>query len=137
MTAVYRTIDIDSEPFDIGLDSENRQKTAFNFRVVKQPSDVFVEEIVGLLVTAGVGVFGTNIFASSKANIPSGAGPFLSIVETGGTAPERTQNEIGPPAYTRPSAQITVRATKYSEARTMARAAYNALVGVRNTNVPG
>lgn len=137
MTAVYRSIDIVSEPFDSGLDSENRAKVSFNFSAVKQPSDVFIEEIVGLFVTAGVGTYGTDIFAGSKANIPSGAGPFLSMIETGGVAPERTQNEIGPPAYQRPSAQITVRATKYSEARAMARAAYNALVGVRNANVPG
>lgn len=137
MTAWYREIEVVQEPMDLGLDGQQRSIVAFNINVVKRPSDTFLEELTQLLVTAGVGVFNTNIFNTSAADLPNGDGPFLTLVETGGTSPERTQNDIGPPAYPRPSAQVAVHGVTYAVSRAMARAAYNALVGIRNTNVTG
>lgn len=136
MSAWYREITPLQEPMDMGLDpTGNRARVGFNVFAIKGASDTFIEELVKLLTDAGVGTFGTNIFASTSAEIPVGAGPYLSIVETGGTSPERTQNSVAVPAYQRPTAQLVVRASTYSAARTMARAAYNALVGVRNQTV--
>ena len=97
----------------------------------------FAEDIVYLEEAAGVGTFGATIFATSKSVIPKGDGPFLSIRETGGTSPLRTQNSVAVPAYQRPSAQLVARASKPVDAKSMARAAYNALVGVRNRMVNG
>lgn len=86
----------------------------------------FLDEIVVQLVGAGVGVFGTNIFISSKAVIPTGAGPYLVLVETGGSGAVRTQNGT---ATERPTAQLSCRANSYASARAMLQAAYAALGG--------
>lgn len=85
----------------------------------------FLNEIIDRLEALGVGVEGSNIFASSKSAIPSGNGPYLTITETGGTGSAKTQNS----ATERPSAQILVRAASYAAARAMAKAAYDALGG--------
>lgn len=94
----------------------------------------FLDDLAARLVSRGVGVIGTSIFMSSKAQIPSGAGPYLSIAETGGSGPTRIQNKVTP-ATQRPTAQIAVRASSYPVARTMAKAAYDALDGIYNTTL--
>jgi hypothetical protein len=131
----YQEINPLQEPFDLGVDDLGRVRIAFNISVVKRPSDTFAEEIVKLLTTAGVGIAATNIFIGSGAAVSPGDGPYLNVVETGGLSPRRTHNSVATPAYTRPSAQIVARAKTYAAARTMARNAYNALVGVRNTTI--
>jgi hypothetical protein len=92
----------------------------------------FIDDLVTILQTARVGTLGRDIFASSKANIPTGAGPYISITESGGSGPENTHNSTDKPAYVRPNAQILTRATDYVIARNKAQAAYNALYPVRN-----
>jgi hypothetical protein len=91
-------------------------------------------DLVDLLTAASVGVFGTNMFYGAKAVIPPGAGPFLSIIMTGGMPPSRIQSQIQPPAYQQPGAQVTVRGTSYAALKTMLFAAYGAL-NVRNTEI--
>jgi hypothetical protein len=135
MTAWYQELNPTQEPFDIGLDKEGRALVSFNLTAVKSYSHRFLEELVSLLVAAGVGTFGSDIFIGAKARIPDGDGPFLSVLSRGGTTPLRTHNEIGPPAYQRPSAQIVARAKSSQAARGMAEDAYDALVGIRNQNV--
>lgn len=130
--ARYRQIKVLQEPFDLGLDSQGRQKYVFNIAVIKTPSDTFAEEMLQRFQDQSVGTRAVNLFWGSNAKIPTTDGPFLNLVETGGTEPERTQNEIFPPAYPRPSAQIVVRAKSTKAARLMSRAAYNAVAGVRN-----
>ncbi len=140
MTAWYREINVVDEPRDIGVDSEDRLRMSFNITTVKRPSDVFLEEIIGILVAAGVGTHGGasgDIFGTSKSNIPEGDGPFLALIETGGITPERTHNDISPPAYQRPGMQLVARAKNTGAARAMARSAYDAVVGIRNVIVVG
>lgn len=96
----------------------------------------FLDELAARLVAQGVGALGSNIMLGSRAVIPPGEGPFLTIIETGGSAPTRVHNKSGANTQ-RPTAQITVRAMKYPVALTMARAAYNALDGVFNTVLSG
>ena len=127
----YQKITMMQEPFDGGLDEKQRSKIIFNILATKTPSDTFLEEIANKLETAGVGTRNTSIFVSSSAVIPPGSGPYLSITETGGTGPLRIHNSASP-AQQRPGAQIVARAGDYSTARTMARAAYDALVVVVN-----
>lgn len=98
---------------------------------------MFLDELISVFVAAGVGTFNTNIFASTKANIPPGDGPYLSVVETGGSGPEDTHNSQKLPAYVRPNAQVVARAKSYSVARTMAGAAYAAVYPVKNQLVSG
>lgn len=97
---------------------------------------MFLDEIKDRLVAQGVGVYGSNIFLGSKAVIPTGSGPYLSLVETGGSAPTRIQNKESANTQ-RPTAQILVRATTYPAALNMSRAAYIALDGVYNTTLSG
>lgn len=96
----------------------------------------FDDDLVVLYVAAGVGVAGTTIFKSSKAAIPDGDGPYLSLTPTGGAGPKRTHNAVATPAYQRPSAQIVCRAKTWTAARAMARAAYSASF-VTNATVNG
>lgn len=96
----------------------------------------FLNEIAAKLAAAGVGTRGTNIFLSTDSNIPTDAGPYMTIVETGGTAPRFVHNHAG--AHTqRPTAQIAVRAADYPAARAMAKAAYDALNGLFNATLSG
>lgn len=120
------------EPFDMGLDPKTRLRYGFNIVVEKTPSSTFIEELVAILTAAQpTWRFGRDIYATSAASIPEGAGPYLEILETGGPGGVRIQNQI-PPAYMRPGAQIVVRAKDPAAARTMASAAYNALAAVSN-----
>ena len=94
---------------------------------------MFLDDLIKLLEDQGVGVGGTNIFGSSLARIPAGDGPYLSVTETGGGGPEGTHNAAAQgrlPAYQRPNAQLYFRAKTYIAARTMADAAYAAIVRV-------
>lgn len=145
MTTYYREINpVGDAEQDIGHDEAGRQMLVFNIDVVCRPTGEFVEEIARILVDGGVGTLATDIFLTSEADIPSGTGPYLSIVDTGGSEPERTHNTISPPAYERRSASITTRAAHdesrgepngFKAAREMSRAAYLALAGVRNQEV--
>lgn len=96
----------------------------------------FLDEIAARLVAQGVGVINTSIFTGGFASVPSGPGPFISIIETGGFGPTRIQNIPGA-ATQRPSAQVVVRAADYPTARAKAKLAYLALDGVFNTSVGG
>lgn len=102
---------------------------------------MFADDIVTILEAAGVGVRASTIFVGSKASLPT-PGPssdvaFITLVVTGGSAPEGTHNSIDVPGYVRPSAQVVARATHYSAAEAMAQAAYVALFPVRNRFVNG
>ena len=134
----YQRIDPVQHFIDLGLDESGRQVIGFNIAAVKESSDTFRQEITNQLVASGVGTFaGVNgdIFRGALSKIPSSGGPYLHLRETGGAGPMHTQNEINPPAVQRPSMMLTARATEYSVADVMIRAAYTALVGVRNTDL--
>jgi hypothetical protein len=96
----------------------------------------FLDEVAAKLVAAGVGTLGANIFLGSKAVIPPDDGPYLSLIETGGTGPTRVHNEAT--AHTqRPTAQIVARAKSYSVARAKVKEAYDALDGLFNVTLSG
>ncbi len=96
----------------------------------------FLDEVAAYLAAQGVGTVGSNIFLGSKASIPEGSGPYLTLVETGGMAPTRVQNKTSGNTQ-RPTAQVAVRASTYNVARMMLKAAYTALDGVFNTTLSG
>lgn len=134
MTAFYREINPIQEPTDRGVDTNERAVVVFNVNVVKSPSETVLEEIAKILVDAGVGVKNSDLFASTKARIPTGDGPYITLVETGGTFPIWKQNS-NTPSEQRPSIQITVRAggnTPYETAKSKAVEAYNALIVIKN-----
>lgn len=85
-----------------------------------------LDEIAARLVAQGVGTVGSNIFLGSKAVIPAGDGPYISLTETGGMFSIRTHN--GTPVA-QPTAQILCRAENYMTCRTKLKAAFDALGG--------
>jgi len=85
----------------------------------------FLDEIAARIVSEGAGTLGQDLFLSTKANIPSGDGPYTSLIETGGATSRRTR--LRPTQ--RPSAQIMVRASTYPAARAQAVAVQAALGG--------
>lgn len=100
-------------------------------------------DLVTLCEGAGVGTHNVNIFTTTKSSPPilaSGAAS-LSIIETGGEKPERTNTtrvqggtvqRVTTDAYRKPSAIFISRASTPAAAEAMARAAYDAVTGFRN-----
>jgi hypothetical protein len=94
---------------------------------------MWVDDIATVLVAAAVGTQNASIFTSTKAEIPTGNGPYLSIIETPGLPPVRMYSAVPNTVdYKQPAAQILVRARNAGDAFTMARAAWNALAAIRN-----
>ena len=124
------------EPFDVGPDENGRAQFSCNFLALKRPSATFVQEILALLEEAEVGTRAVTLFGSSQVALPGPevAGPFLVVRATGGTAPQGTHND-GAGAYRQPGLQVLVHALDAAAAETMALAAYDALVGVRNVGL--
>jgi len=107
----------------------------------------WLNDVESLLVAAGVGTPGLNIFTSTAAKVPTGAGPYLSMIEYPGDRPVRTHDTApGAPneienfegdAYHEPAAQILTRADTYRKAKEMAVKAYRALNRIRNQEING
>ena len=95
-----------------------------------------LDDLAAKLVADGVAVLSSNLFLGSKAVIPSGDGPYISLNETGGVAPTRVQNKAA--ANTRrPTVQVLTRAKSYVDAKAKADAAYASLDGVFNATLNG
>jgi hypothetical protein len=91
-----------------------------------------LDEIKARLVAQAV-LPDASILKTGRAVIPPGDGPYISLVETGGTGAARTQNDT---ATERPSVSITSRAKTAQAARAALKAAYDALGGANGlTNV--
>jgi hypothetical protein len=137
MSVFYQSIKARQRPRGLGADPDGRAMLVFNIDVRKRPSTTFLEELVKILTTAGVGTFNTNIFAGEAARIPSGdsPGPFLLLVDTSSLSDHETHNALPGGSYEQPSASVTVIARTYVAARTMALAAHGALRVVRNQDV--
>lgn len=97
---------------------------------------MFSEEATYLLVNGGVGVANTNIFVSSKASIPAGDGPFMSLIVGGGTV-EPTHNQRTLPAYVHVPLQLFVRGSSYPACYTMLMMALAVLYPIQNRLVLG
>lgn len=98
---------------------------------------MITDELAAKLVASGVGVLAKSIFIGSRTALPNGAGPYLTLIETGGYFPLRTHNSVSVPAYQRPTFQIMCRAATYPAARLMCQNAYDAFAGVRNELLSG
>lgn len=94
----------------------------------------WMDDLKTLIVAAGAPA--ANVFKSSQAKIPPTGGPYISIIETGGTNPDRTQNVDGD-AYENPSAMILARGTDYEAARTLLSTIYTFVGKVQNQTVNG
>ena len=120
-------------PFPFRVDDNNRVVFSVNFTgLAAGPVDQWEEELVKVLSDASLATLGTDTFIGPAAVVPVGAGPFMTVIDTGGREPLETHDGLD---YERLSAQVTVRASKYRTARTRALAIWRALDGVRDQTV--
>jgi len=133
----YKWIKTTNEPADVlGVDEKGRIQYSFNVMANKVSSQTFLEEMISVLVNAGVGVLNITLFGSSVARLPDDPSKwFVTLRETGGAPPERTHNQTSPPAYVQPAAQVIIHAPTTSVAKATAWAAYNALAAVKNVTI--
>jgi minor capsid protein len=98
-------------------------------------------DVITLIVTANLGTYSPTdagtILKGSKSVIPAGAGPFITLTETGGSDVEGTHNLTTVPAYVKPTVQVVVRASSYDVAFARAQAIYNLIYPIRNRMVNG
>lgn len=72
------------------------------------------DDLIYLLERGGLGLtYSTNLFKGPKAIMPTGNGPYVSLIKAGGFGAEGTHNSPDVPAYERPTVQIVTRATDY------------------------
>jgi hypothetical protein len=123
-----------SQPRDAGLDGKQRQVFSFTVLFTKHASGTFAEEVVALLKNAGVAEPNVDLFMGSKAAVPIDAGPYVHLMESGGTSNERVHN-AGNPGYERPGLIVRVYADDYLVCRDKAKQAFDTLVPVSNQTV--
>lgn len=129
----YLSITSVQRPFPFDVDDNNRVIFAVNFEAVAAAAvDKWEEELADKIVDAGLGTLGTDLFIGPKATIPTGDGPYIFIIDTGGTAPTETHDGS---RYERLSAQVTVRAKSYATARTRILAIWRELDSTYNTTI--
>lgn len=94
----------------------------------------WLDDLVTLMTDAGM-TLGSDLFTSTRSEPPilASGEATLTIVETSGSSPERTQNSVLRPAYLRVSAQFMARSKSYAKARAKAQTAYDQVVGIRNS----
>lgn len=100
---------------------------------------MFVEDLLFYVEDKLGYQFGIAMFRGPRAIIPEGDGPYTSIIEQTGFAPEGTHNAAGSgfPAYVNPSAQFLTRAEKYSIARARGQELWDLLQPVHNQFING
>lgn len=121
-------------PFPFALDEHERVMFSCNFdAMAAAPVDTFEEDIAErILAPLNLATLGVDTFIGRRAVIPKGAGPYVSIIDTGGRTPDRTHNQD---IAERLSFQIVVRGASHVTARSRALAIWRALDGIRNTVV--
>ena len=118
---------------DMGLDDSSRIRFAFNVIVTKEGSSEFDEEIAAALAAGGVTA--GDIFLSSKAVLPDGGGPYLSVTITPGLPAIRIHNLITGPKYFRAGAFVMAVGENTGATRDLAWQALGLLTAVKDENV--
>lgn len=120
-------------PFSINKDENDRTIFSCNFEgnAVANMAD-FELEIAKIIGDAGLGAVSTTLFIGPKVDLPAGAGPFVRIIDTGGSGPVETHDARKQERF---SFQILVHALSYTTGRTRALAIWRLLDGFRNQTV--
>lgn len=132
----YLSIVSRHRPFPFGVDEVSRVMYSVNIEAEAEAEvAAWEQELAARLVSEGAATaIGTDIFWGPKAVIPSGAGPYISILDTGGIDPGRIHGQAAAKTE-KLSAQIVIRADNTTAARTRALAVWRALDGVFNTTL--
>lgn len=130
---VYLWINALSGPLNFGTDDNERIQWSVNIEASAQgPITDWPREIRRVLIDAGLVTAGVDVFLSTRADIPTDAGPYVTIVETGGTTDSQTMNND---KYENPTAQVVIRAKDYDLGFSKAQAVKRALDGIHNSTV--
>lgn len=137
---LYLQILANQEPFPIGsTDADKRARISCNYACMVDGEHNVEIDIKDLLVNRGLGVFATSgvvtpnsIFIGHKATIPTGDGPYILILATGGLGQLETHNYT---KQTRPWVQIIVYATNYQLGMQKALAIKSAIGSLRNVRI--
>jgi hypothetical protein len=116
-------------PFPFGTDSNNPPRTMFscNFEAISQGAVTdWEQEIVQILENASLATFGTDTWIGPLAPMPTGDGPYIRVIDTGGSSPDRPHDNS---VYENLSIQILVHALDYVAGRTRALAIWRLLDG--------
>jgi hypothetical protein len=119
-----------NNPQDFGVDTVGRSTWSFDVIATKRLSVTTLEEILSLvaeLVSYGRAVCG------SKASIPDGDEPSITMLSLGGAGTIFNHNESIPDV--KDGIRITVRAKKSRDARDVAFRAFTTLIKITNTEV--
>lgn len=134
MSTIYvQSIIARQSPFPIGLDESEREVFSVNFDArAETPTRQWEEVITKILTDASLVTVDANYFIGSGRDIPSGDGPYITLLSTGGITPLETHNGD---QTDRPSFQILVTARDYRTCRDKINAIWAELHGKRNVNV--
>lgn len=130
MSTSYLYSEAIQSPISIGVDIKGRNMFSLNFRCQSNglPS-TFEDDVLSRLISAGLVTSGTTAFIGPNATLPDGAGPFILLRDTGGSAPFETHNMD---VYANLSLQIVVYAANYVSGRSLANRIWTTLNGKYN-----
>ncbi len=146
----YLEILATQRPFPLEVDENERSMFSVNFQAKSnQLCDDWERDVIRLLLNVGVapvvvpvaGITFTfplgnrqtdNTFIGAAAVIPTGSGPYVQVMDTGGAEPLETHDDG---LQEQLSVQLLVRGSDYFEARDLALLCWRALDGVRDTTV--
>lgn len=123
-------------PFPFDVDDNNRTLYSCNYRfTAAAPVSDFEGEIVKLLVDAGLSTgisIGGNTLVGRSGTTPTGDGPFIRLIDTGGIPPLEAHDNS---KRERLSMQIVVTAKSHKVARDRSLAIWRLLDGKRSFTV--
>lgn len=96
---------------------------------------MFLDDLLSVLATAGVGTINQDLFQTSRHAVPDGDGPYLMLKELGGSSPLNTHNRLDLPAWVNQGCAVIVRGKVPSTTRAMLLDARAALYPIRNTTI--
>lgn len=135
----YLSIRARQRPFPFDLDDHGRVMFSCNYEALGFNVGTWENDISDLLTSSGIatsnqiliGLLGSSeqIRTDSSGEVVSGAGPYVSIIDTGGSEPVRSHNGT---KCERLSVQIVVRAVDHEVARDKSLEIYHELDGKSN-----
>lgn len=132
MSTRYLEILARQRPFPFALDEKLRLMYTCNYdALAAAPVADMERELEALLISGGLVTSGETLFGPASEP-PDGDGPYVTLLDTGGIAPEETHDGR---KYERLSFQVVVRASDGSAARASALAIWRLLDGQRNVTV--
>jgi len=135
MSNSYVYMVANQRPFSFNEDENNRVMFSCNFdTMILSPVTLFEEDLSTVIINASLStVLGTDIFIGPASVLPTGDGPYVTIIHTSGQPPTETHNgEV----HERRSLQVIVTAADYVTGRTRALAIWRLLDETYNTVLP-